>query len=302
MIIMKIKVTNNFALVNAIVTNLMLCTMGIVFGIITNSSSILFDGTYSFLMLMFSISIFILIRHSKKAKNLHHYPYGMGKIENLLSFLKLILVIGLGVYFCIDSGITLEIAVNRPSELPLVPEFEIYIIYISICSGISIYAYIIFKLANKNETSDLIKAEAKSTLIDFFITAAIGIALISAALFVKGEVEYVTKVRTIIDKSILFLLIVGSTPSLIKLLMVNVCTLLDKKSDHVIADQIFKFLDTNQVKEVSILANPHLTCVMIYTNKKYISELTKSVFEKNEEYILSLFKEQVFIEYILTEI
>lgn len=299
---MKLKITNNFALINAIVTNLLLCTMGIVFGIITNSSSILFDGTYSFLMLMFSISIFALIKHSKKSKNLEHYPYGMGKIENLLSFLKLILVLGLGVYFCIDSGLTLYTAVNHPAELPSVPDFEIYIIYISICSGISIYAYIIFKLANKNESSELIKAETKSTLIDFFITAAIGIALIAAALFVKGEVEYVTSVRTIIDKSILFLLIIGSTPSLCKLLMENIYTLLDKKSDHWIADRIFDFLGTDEIKEVSILANPHLTCVMIYTNKKYISKLTKTVAKKNEIYISELFKEKVYIEYILSNI
>lgn len=299
---MKIKITNDFALINAIVTNLLLCTMGILFGILTNSSSILFDGTYSFLMLIFSVSIFILIKHSKKSKKLEHYPYGMGKIENLLSFLKLVLVLGLGVYFCIDSGLALYTAVNHPAELPIVPEFEIYIIYISICSGISIYAYIIFKLANKNESSDLIKAETKSTLIDFFITAAIGIALIAAALFVKGEVEYVTKVRTIIDKSILFLLIVGSTPSLFKLLMENIYTLLDKKSDHLIANQIYDFLGTKEIKEVSILANPHLICVMIYTNKKYITKLTKTVAEKNKVYISSLFKEKIYIEYILSNI
>lgn len=299
---MKIKITNDFALINAIVTNLLLCAMGILFGILTNSSSILFDGTYSFLMLIFSVSIFILIKHSKKSKKLEHYPYGMGKIENLLSFLKLVLVLGLGVYFCIDSGLALYTAVNHPAELPIVPEFEIYIIYISICSGISIYAYIIFKLANKNESSDLIKAETKSTLIDFFITVAIGIALISAALFVKGEVEYITKVRTIIDKSILFLLIVGSTPSLFKLLMENIYTLLDKKSDHLIADQIYDFLGTKEIKEVSILANPHLICVMIYTNKKYITKLTKTVAEKNKVYISSLFKEKIYIEYILSNI
>ncbi|MGL5020624.1 MAG: cation transporter [Mycoplasmatales bacterium] len=146
---------------------------GLVFGTLANSSAILLDGSFSFVLFL---TIFLgkyIQKHTSKPKNFE-YPMGKSSLESLYVLFKILILIGLlMVSFSEALAVFLQYANGTYIEQEII-QFYANIYYIVKMSAFAIsygiYSYYINLIHDK---SNVLRIDRKGTFLDGIITLAI---------------------------------------------------------------------------------------------------------------------------------
>ncbi len=214
----KAKIIERNCLIITTILNINLAIIEIVFFFLTNSMSILFDGIFSSIMSL--TSLFAIILTIFTTKNSFNYPFGRSVYDNVFALFKNLLVILVGLYFIVDSSITLYNLSNNIIQPEKFNNQKIYIAYISVACGMSLITLLIYFLFHKHLSykSSILKSELLSTAVDFFISFSIGVALIVSTLFANNNLL----IRDIVDKSLTIVLILIIIPPVIKSFVIEI--------------------------------------------------------------------------------
>lgn len=258
-IIKKYQIELN-AILFATLCNFLFAILGIVFSILTNSISILFDGAYSTAMFIASCFGIFIILYIKKSKNGSNKKY----LKNIFTIFKTSLVVLTSIYFFCDSIIQIVNIVNDHSNIIFVENIKYYSIYLALVIFLSLTLYLFLTLQNKKigNHSSMIKAERKSALIDLLISAAIAISLLSSALFLPKD-NYGSYIRILIDKSIVITFVTLSTPSVIKIIISEIYLMIYSK--YTIQDIYQKIYNVENQK--NSITNNNFLSFTYYKNK-----------------------------------
>ena len=144
---------------------------------LSNSQALFLDGNFSFLMF---ISLFVAIKVSDvKAKKTELFPYGQFVYEALYSLLKGIMIIGvLLVTFIQNTSAIFHFISGGEAHLLNTKVIFIYSVSMVIfCFSSAIY----YRFQNKkiSNSSTILRAEYSSAIVDGFMSAGIGVALVS---------------------------------------------------------------------------------------------------------------------------
>ncbi|EOD80842.1 Cobalt-zinc-cadmium resistance protein [Grimontia indica] len=170
-------VTEERALKVSIVANLVMAFSGWVTYYLSGSEALLLDGNLSFILFLSSIVALRLTR--VKALVTDDFPFGKFAGESMYTLFKGIMILGV-----LLSSITTNIGKifgyieGEPTPPLVIGPIMIYTLaMVAICLGLAFY----YRNENKKVqyNSMLLDAEAKSSLVDGVLSAAIGIALIA---------------------------------------------------------------------------------------------------------------------------
>lgn len=210
------KIESRALVINTIL-NLVLSIIEILFFVFTDSISILFDGVFSLSMTLTSAIALLLSFFINK--NSFNYPLGRSIYDNIFSLFKSLLVIVISVFFLYDS-ISAIIDTCKYNVLDNdVNNKNIYIAYITTACFMSLIITLIYFIANKKieNKSILLNAEIKSSIIDFSISFFIGISLVISSFIANNQ----DKVRSIIDNSLIIILVSIMIPIIVKSFIVD---------------------------------------------------------------------------------
>lgn len=144
---------------------------------LSSSQALFLDGNFSFLMF---VSLFVAIRISAiKAKRTELFPYGQFVYEALYSLLKGIMICGVLLVSFIQNSATIFhfISGGETSVLKTGVIFVYAIAMVILCFGSALY----YRLQNKkiDNSSTILRAEYSAAIVDGFMSAGIGVALLS---------------------------------------------------------------------------------------------------------------------------
>jgi len=175
---------------------------------LSRSQALFLDGNFSFLMF---ISLFVAIRISAiKEKRTELFPYGQFVYEALYSLLKGIMITGvlLVAFIQNSSAIVHFLAGQETKEVNTTVIFIYSIAMVILCFGSALY----YRRQNEKtqNTSTILQAEYTAAIVDGFMSAGIGVVLVS--------IRYVS-----IDGAFGFLHYIGDS-----LLVLLLCVILGK--------------------------------------------------------------------------
>lgn len=172
----KIETIEVKALKIGVATNLIMAISGWVTYALTNSEALLLDGNFSFInaISIFAAIIIVKKRHQKTPL----FPYGRYFFESFFILFKGLLILGLTIAAIFQNVIKI-IEFIGGQEVPKLIAGPIlyYSIFMTIlCFGMAFY----FNRSNKiiENKSSLINVEAKSSIIDGYLSLIVGIALL----------------------------------------------------------------------------------------------------------------------------
>lgn len=154
----------NILLVSIVVTTLFAC-LGVVWGILTDSSMIIFDGIYSFISVGLSFLSLAVLKQiqDKNAAEDARYPFGKAHFEPLLIVFKSLTLIGMCTFSATNSFSELLAGGRSVSPGPAV-------IY-ALISTISCLVVVLFiRRKNKRMASNLLAAEQHQWLGDLLLS------------------------------------------------------------------------------------------------------------------------------------
>lgn len=269
----KHKKIEQRALIINIILSIALIVTGIVFFFFTSSSSILFDGVYSAAMTTTSIIALVLTNFTcKKSK---HFPFGLSIFDNVFSLFKNMLVIIISILFAYEA-INDLIKIGNNTFIPQdLPDINVYVIYISIVCSISIVIISIYFFMNKKIEggSVILKAEIKSSIIDFLISFSIGIALLISTLVANND----NIIREIIDKSITITLITVITPFVFKEFIIELLTICGKRLNKKEEEELRKHLDKKSIKNIFIKKHNNHKIIYIFLDISLVKNVNKEI-------------------------
>lgn len=282
------------ALIINILLNFLLIISGITFYFLTKSSSILFDGVYSGIMTLTSgLALFVTFASKKKSNT---FPFGKCIFEDIFSLFKNLLVLLVSAFFAYDAITSIIDITSNKIEPTVIPNILIYSIYISIVCSISIIIISIYYFMNKKigGKSIIIKAEIKSSIIDFLISFSIGVALLISS-FVAGDSN---RTREIIDRSITIVLITSIIPFIIKSLFFDLCNISGKRLYRKEEKELIKHLDVKQIDDIYIKKHNKQRIIFIYIQDQKGINLSK-IKNKTNSHIFDHYPDETNIFYIL---
>ena len=211
----------------------------ITFALLTHSTSILFDATYTFIIFASTIIGIFVVKMTSKNKD-NKYPYGKYGYENIFALFKSLLLVCISIYFFIVAIVAM---VNAQSSLNDIwyPDFEIFLIYTVVMSVLCLTNMLSYYFINKsiNFESTILKVQFKAALMDMLYDVAVGLGLLLGAIFLKDQSAQTMVYRLYIDKSLLIMMVFIATPQPLSLLI----------------NQIFVFTNKRLLKEQEILIN-----------------------------------------------
>lgn len=204
------KIERNCLIITSIL-NISLAIVEIIFYFLTDSSSILFDGIFSCIMSLTSLSALLLTIIIKK--NSFNFPFGKSIYDNIFALFKNLLLFVVSIYFIVDASMIINGLVKNTYTPEEFANMNIYIAYISVACGVSLITFIIYLIYNKILTfrSIVLKTELKATIMDFLISFVIGLALL-----VSNFKSNDTFIREMVDKCLTLVLVVLMLPTIIK--------------------------------------------------------------------------------------
>lgn len=168
------------SLIVGAVINLIMALSGWSAYYLSNSQALLLDGNFSFIVFLSTlVAINISSIKSKKTKL---FPFGQFVYEALYSFLKGIMIIGmLLVAFTDNLSKIFHFLNGKETSLLNTEVILVYSLLMTlICFGMAAY----YKHQNNkvNNSSTILRAEYSAAIIDGFMSAGIGIALVGISL------------------------------------------------------------------------------------------------------------------------
>lgn len=161
----------------SIAVTLVVSTAGILFGLLSGSFSITFDGLYSLVdasMSLLALIVVNLINAHTRARNLsvrlkERFSMGFWHLEPMVLALNSVLLIGVAIYALINA-ISSLMAGGRDLEFGLAIFYAV--ITVSACAGIALLE----ARANRKLNSDFIRLDVRSWIMAGGITAALLVA------------------------------------------------------------------------------------------------------------------------------
>ena len=171
------------ALIVGIVSNILMGGAGVWVYHITKIEALFLDAYFTLLAVLSGIVAAIISRQSKNTSK--SFPHGYFFLEPLYAILKSLLTLGLLVYaIVIVTAKAMDYLLHGTGEImrygPVIP-YEI--VMVVLCAALSFFYW----KQNKrtNNTSTMLAAEAKSTLIDGIMSGGIGIGILIIS-FISG--------------------------------------------------------------------------------------------------------------------
>lgn len=171
------------ALIIGIISNILMGGVGVWVYHITKIEALFLDAYFTLLAVLSGIAAAII---SKKSKNTSEsFPHGYFFLEPFYAILKSLLTLGLLIYATISvTAKAMDYFLHGTGEImnygPVIP-YEILMVIL--CTALSFFYW----KQNKriNNTSTMLNAEAKATLIDGIMSGGIGIGILIIA-FISG--------------------------------------------------------------------------------------------------------------------
>ncbi|WP_395375809.1 cation diffusion facilitator family transporter [Marinicella sp. W31] len=205
--------------------------LALIFGLITNSSSILFDGVYS--LISFSMALLTLkIAMLLERPNDETFHFGYAAVEPTLNLFKSLIIIATCVYAVFG-------AINQLLSGGSEARYGLAIMYglTSTLGCFIVYLYLMH--TNKEHHTDLIRVDAKAWFVDSVLSAAILIGFVSAWILENNQKSDLAK---IIDPVVLIILGTAALIVPAKLLLESLREVILKAPKSEIVDNIERVL------------------------------------------------------------
>lgn len=184
--------------------------IGIIFAILTNSRSILFDGLYSFVLSLFTLLSARVVRLITKGQTVN-YQFGYGAFEPLLIIIKSIFLFGMYLVLGYEAITSLF-----KGGYPISASFAL--VYSVISTGACFIIWLILRKSARRNTSPVLKAEAYGWFLDTILSGAVFLAFIIIFLLKYLGAESVTDY---IDPLITLSLVLFMLPALYSMFLTN---------------------------------------------------------------------------------
>ncbi len=142
--------------------------IGIIFAILTNSRSILFDGLYSFVLSFFTLISARVVKLITKGQTVN-YQFGYGAYEPLLIIVRSIFLFGMylvlgyeAISFLFKGGYSISTSFA--------------LVYSVISTSACFIIWVILRKSARKNTSPVLKAEAYGWFLDTILSAAVFLA------------------------------------------------------------------------------------------------------------------------------
>lgn len=242
---------------------------------LSSSQALFLDGNFSFLMF---VSLFVAIKISSiKEERTELFPYGQFVYEALYSLLKGVMITGVLLVSFIQNmaGIFHFLGGGEARVLNTNVILVYAVAMVILCSGSAIN----YRLQNKKtgDSSTILRAEYSAAIIDGFMSAGIGVALVSIKFI---DIESAFGFLHYIGDSLLVLLlcvILGKGPIiLIRDSFIEIAggTLQNKKNKLLIEKILKKFLsqvDSQQKNYISKTGSSYL--IVAYLKTQAVTEI-----------------------------
>ncbi|KKB41671.1 cation diffusion facilitator family transporter [Bacillus thermotolerans] len=136
--------------------------IGLVWGMISSSQMILFDGAYSMIGVLLALLSLLSLRYLKK-EDQAHFPYGKESIEPLVVIIKSVII----------SVLCLLAIISSVSEIAAGGREVVLSHALGYAAFSTAGCYAVFRLMKTNSQSELIKAEAAQWLMDTWLSAVV---------------------------------------------------------------------------------------------------------------------------------
>lgn len=214
------KIENKAILINAPFIFIMAIS-GLIFGYLSNSSSIVLDGLFSTILLL-TLIFAAYIKHLSKQPISYLYPYSKWKLDSIYILFKVLILLGILLYTLFDACFVLFEYVFNGVTPESVNGFWITI-YSIIKLSAAVPSYLIYKKYREQTSnrSEFLKIEQKSVLIDAAITLSILIGF-----YTIGQIEMFAEIT---DAIILLVLALFLIKEMISELILIINILLGKR-------------------------------------------------------------------------
>ena len=176
----KIEKTEKIALIVGVIMNMFMALSGWLTYYLTNSEAMLLDGNFSFISSM--ACLVALIISKKKHIRTKLFPFGNYMHEAFFVLFKGILILGVILAACFQNVVKIikYISGEEVGHIEVGPILIYTIAMMVICFVLAYY----YTKKNKaiNNSSSLLTVEAKSSMIDGFLSMAVGVALLLISL------------------------------------------------------------------------------------------------------------------------
>ena len=184
--------------------------IGIIFAILTNSRSILFDGLYSFVLSFFTLISARVVRLITKGQTVN-YQFGYGAFEPLLIIIRSIFLFGMylvlgyeAISFLLKGGYSISTSFA--------------LVYSVISTGACFIIWLILRKSARKNTSPVLKAEAYGWFLDTILSAAVFLAFM--IIFVLKQLG-AHSITPYIDPLITLSLVIFMLPALYNMFLSN---------------------------------------------------------------------------------
>lgn len=227
---------------------------------LSNSQALLLDGNFSFIIFL---STLVAIKISSiKSNKTELFPFGQFVYEALYSLLKGVMIIGMLLVAFTDNVSKIFHFINAGKATLL--NTEVILIYSLSMTFLCFFMAVYYKHQNNqaNNSSTILRAEYSAAIIDGFMSASIGVALVGMSYFS-------------IEGSLGFLNYIGDA-----ILVVFLVVLLGKEPFVLVRDSFVEIAGgtlQNQVekKNIESILENHLSFDKLLTNS-YISKTGSS--------------------------
>ncbi|WP_289117939.1 cation transporter [uncultured Idiomarina sp.] len=165
----------------SVLASLLFTVSGIVVGLLTGSSVVLFDGLYSGISLLLSY-LSLIAAKNVNADDSVSFPYGKSAIEPFLVGVKYLTLIVLCVYSAFAAAF--DIAAGGTDV-----NIDVALIYSLISSVVCAGVYVYFKKASANLESDLVRSESYEWFLDTILSTGIFIGFVGALVLMRASME-----------------------------------------------------------------------------------------------------------------
>ncbi len=264
------------------VINLAMAVAGWLAYYLSGSQALFLDGNFSFLMF---VSLFVAIRISAiKEKRTELFPYGQFVYEALYSLLKGLMITGvLLVSFVQNAATILHFIYGGEAEVLKTGVILIYAVtMVILCFGSALYYRM--QYAKTETSSTILRAEYSAAIVDGFMSAGIGVALVSIR-FVDQEGAF-GFLHYIGDSLLVLLLCVllGKGPLLLirdSFIEIAGGTLQNKKNRQLIEGVLQKYLSQVEVQQKSYISKTGSSYLVVaYLNTQSVTAAGSEKIEK----------------------
>ncbi len=246
--ILNKNVIEKQALIIGIIINLIMAFSGWIAYHLSNSQALLLDGIFSFITFL---SILVAIKVSTiRSHKTTLFPFGQFIYEALYSLLKGIMIVGvLSIAFISNISKITSYINGKNIAILKIDIILIYSILITILC-FSLAAYYKYKNYKIKYLSTILQAEYSSAVIDGFLSASIGVALVGINLFsINGSFGFLYYIGDALLVIVLVILL-GKTPLiLIRNSFIEIAggTLRNQAEKQTIENILKNYLSTNNL-------------------------------------------------------